>query len=125
MNPLEYTDAMLAEQVLIDLDQWARLKAELGGGMVKEFANEFFEEIKESWFDVGQDPFALNAIKFRSLAHRTAGAAGTLGFHQLRFVFLCLEHSENDEATRRFFSYMQVIFEQTEQWVLGQFTSFN
>ena len=84
-----YSEQELEQQPLIDDDQWGRLESELGLEMLQEFAQEFFEETREIWFVPGFDPFSIEEKAFKSMAHRSAGAAGTIGFKKLRFAFLC------------------------------------
>lgn len=123
MQTWTYTETELATQALVDADQWERLRHELGDAMVEELANEYFAEIQETWFHASALPFSLEPKKFRSLAHRSAGAAGTLGLVRLRFAFLCLEHNEFGVASVQFFQHMQATFFQTRQWVQSQFST--
>lgn len=112
-----YSVEELEQQPLIDDDQWGRLEKELGADMLNEFAQEFFEETREIWFAAGQDPFALEPALFKSQAHRSAGAAGTIGFKKLRFVFLCMEHTPDREALQAYWNALAGIFETTRHWV--------
>lgn len=112
-----YSEQELEQQPLIDDDQWGRLENELGLEMLQEFAVEFFDEIRETWFVPGFDPFTLEEKAFKSMAHRSAGAAGTIGFKKLRFAFLCLEHTSLGEETLRYMSAMSAIFQSTQDWV--------
>lgn len=115
-----YSEEALEQQSLIDQDQWGRLQNELGLEILQEFAVEFFEEIRETWLAPGFDPFATDEKSFKSMAHRSAGAAGTIGFSKLRFVFLCMEHNPLGEQTRRYMQAMTHIFQTTQQWVQEQ-----
>lgn len=112
-----YSEQELEQQPLIDDDQWGRLESELGLEMLQEFAQEFFEETREIWFASGVDPFSMDEKSFKSMAHRSAGAAGTIGFKKLRFVFLCMEHTPLDENPRRYLTAMAGIFQSTQEWV--------
>lgn len=112
-----YSEQELAAQPLIDSDQWGRLESELGLEMLREFSEEFFDETSEIWLKPDFDPFSMDEKAFKSLAHRTAGAAGTIGFQKLRFVFLGMEHSPLGEQTRLYLAAMQDIFHTTQQWV--------
>ncbi|HEX4842696.1 MAG TPA: hypothetical protein VFV57_03435 [Limnobacter sp.] len=115
-----YTHSALLEQPLIDDDQWGRLRSELGMEMLQDFALEFFEETREMWFADGFDPFAMEDKAFKSMAHRSAGAAGTIGFKRLRFAFLCMEHNPMGESTPAFLQAMRAVFEDTCAWVNTQ-----
>lgn len=112
-----YSEQELEQQPLIDSDQWGRLENELGLEMLQEFAQEFFEETREIWFAEGFDPFSMEEKAFKSMAHRSAGAAGTIGFKKLRFVFLCMEHNPLGEETKQYLSAMSAIFQSTLDWV--------
>lgn len=112
-----HSEQELESQPLIDLDQWGRLENELGLEMLTEFAEEYFEETQETWMVDGFDHTALEEKTFKSMAHRSAGAAGTIGFSKLRFVFLCMEHNPIDADTHRFISAMHEIFQATQQWI--------
>lgn len=112
-----YSEQELEQQPLIDDDQWGRLESELGLEMLQEFAQEFFEETREIWFVPGFDPFSIEEKAFKSMAHRSAGAAGTIGFKKLRFAFLCMEHNPLGEATLRYISAMGAVFQSTQDWV--------
>lgn len=112
-----YSELELASQPLIDLDQWGRLESELGLDMLREFSQEFFDETSEIWLNPALDPLSMDEKAFKSLAHRSAGAAGTIGFQKLRFVFLGMEHSPLGEHTRFYLAAMQDIFHTTQQWV--------
>lgn len=112
-----YSEQELEQQPLIDFDQWGRLENELGLEMLQEFAQEFFEETREIWFAEGFDPFSMEEKAFKSMAHRSAGAAGTIGFKKLRFVFLCMEHNPLGEETKQYLSAMSAIFQSTLDWV--------
>lgn len=112
-----YSEQELEQQSLIDADQWGRLENELGLEMLQEFAQEFFEETREIWFAPGFDPFSMEEKAFKSMAHRSAGAAGTIGFKKLRYVFLCMEHNPLGEETRRYLSAMGTIFQSTLDWI--------
>ena len=112
-----YSEQELEQQPLIDNDQWGRLESELGLETLQEFGQEFFEETEEIWFVADFDPFSMEEKAFKSLAHRSAGAAGTIGFKKLRFVFLCMEHNPVGEDTQRFISAMRSIFQLTQEWV--------
>lgn len=112
-----HSEQELAAQALIDHDQWGRLESELGLEMLNEFAQEFFEETREIWMTPGFDPLAFEEKAFKSMAHRSAGAAGTIGFHKLRFVFLCMEHNPVGEQTHVFLAAMHEVFQSTQQWV--------
>ncbi|HEX4917884.1 MAG TPA: hypothetical protein VFV43_08315 [Limnobacter sp.] len=115
-----YTHSALLEQPLIDDDQWGRLRSELGLEMLQDFALEFFEETRELWFVEGFDPLSMEEKAFKSLAHRSAGAAGTIGFKRLRFAFLCMEHNPLGEPTIGFLQTMRSVFEDTSAWVNTQ-----
>lgn len=112
-----YSEQELEQQPLIDFDQWGRLENELGLEMLQEFAQEFFEETREIWFVAGFDPFSMDEKAFKSMAHRSAGAAGTIGFKKLRFAFLCMEHNPIGAETLRYMSAMTTIFQLTQNWV--------
>jgi len=112
-----YSEQELEQQPLMDSDQWGRLENELGLEMLREFSQEFFEETREIWFVPGFDPFAMEEKAFKSMAHRSAGAAGTIGFKKLRFVFLCMEHNPLGEETHRYLSSISTIFQSTQDWV--------
>lgn len=112
-----YSEQELEQQPLIDDDQWGRLENELGLEMLQEFAQEFFEETREIWFVPGFDPFSIEEKAFKSMAHRSAGAAGTIGFKKLRFAFLCMEHNPLGDETRHYLSAMSTIFQSTQDWV--------
>lgn len=112
-----YSEQELDSKPLIDEDQWGRLENELGMEMLCEFAQEFFEETREIWQAPDLDPLAMEEKALKSMAHRSAGAAGTIGFQKLRFVFLCMEHSPLGEQTLRYMSSMQSIFQSTQEWV--------
>lgn len=112
-----YSEQELAAQPLIDSDQWGRLESELGLEMLREFSQEFFDETGEIWLKPDFDPFAMDEKAFKSLAHRTAGAAGTIGFRKLRFVFLGMEHNPLGEQTLLYLAAMKGIFHTTQQWV--------
>lgn len=112
-----YSEKELEEQPLIDDDQWGRLESELGLEMLQEFAHEFFEETREIWCVPGFDPLSMEEKAFKSMAHRSAGAAGTIGFKKLRFVFLCMEHNPLGDETKRYLSAMATIFQSTQDWV--------
>lgn len=115
-----YSIQELEQQTLIDTDQWGRLESELGVDMLQEFAEEFFEETREIWFMPGSNPLELDWTAFKSRAHRSAGAAGTIGFQRLRFAFLCMEHSPNAEAAGVVLKALDPIFQSTRQWVLNR-----
>lgn len=112
-----YSEQEIEAQPLIDADQWGRLETELGIDMLQEFSQEFFDETREIWFAPGFDPFSMEEKTFKSLAHRSAGAAGTIGFQQLRFVFLGMEHTPRGDDTQRLIEAMKVIFQTTLEWV--------
>ena len=112
-----YSEQELEQQPLIDDDQWGRLESELGLEMLQQFALEFFEETREIWFVSDFDPFSMEEKAFKSLAHRSAGAAGTIGFKKLRFAFLCMEHNPLGDETRHYLSAMATIFQSTQDWV--------
>ncbi|MCQ8894939.1 hypothetical protein NQT62_00610 [Limnobacter humi] len=116
----QYNEANLDLQDLIDLDQWGRLSRELGLDTLLEFATEFFEETREQWVDQQVDPHSMPEKAFQSLAHRSAGAAGTIGFMRLRFVFLCMEHNPIGDPTQRYMQHMRMVLEDTERWVASQ-----
>lgn len=120
MNMPVYSESELALQALIDMDQWQRLLTELGPDMLREFADEYFAETTESWFDEAVDPFAVDPATFKSLSHRSAGAGGTLGFKKLRYAFLCMEHTEFGDKSREFFNSMKGVFTETRNWVHQQ-----
>lgn len=120
MSDQQYSEDGLQQQALIDSDQWGRLVSELGLDMLGEFAGEFFMETREQWFDQPFDPEGMEPRAFRSMAHRSAGAAGTIGFKRLRYVFLCMEHNEVGPQTHHFFALMKQVFADTEQWVKAQ-----
>lgn len=115
-----YSEEELESKPLIDLDQWGRLETELGLEMLCEFAQEYFDETREIWLASEFDPFAFDEKEFKSMAHRSAGAAGTIGFQKLRFVFLCMEHNPLGEQTLRYLAAMQAIFHSTQEWVQGK-----
>jgi len=112
-----YSEQELELKPLIDLDQWGRLENELGLEMLCEFAQEFFEETREIWQAPGFDPLSMEEKAFKSMAHRSAGAAGTIGFQKLRFVFLCMEHNPLGDQTLKYLATMQTIFQSTQEWV--------
>ena len=112
-----YSEQEIEQQPLIDDVQWGSLVKELGLDMLQEFAQEFFEETYQAWFANGFDPLSLDEKAFRSMAHRTAGAAGTIGFKKLRFVFLCMEQTPFDENIRRYLATMATVFQSTQEWV--------
>jgi hypothetical protein len=107
----------LEQQPLIDSDQWGRLENELGLEMLCEFSAEFFEETREVWMVPGFSPFTFEDKVFKSMAHRSAGAAGTIGFKRLRYAFLCLEHTSVNDQTLHILELMNTTFNATEQWV--------
>ncbi|WP_370261744.1 hypothetical protein [Limnobacter sp.] len=115
-----YTQSALLDQPLIDEDQWGRLQSELGSEMLQEFAQEFFEETRELWFDAALNPLGMEEKAFKSMAHRSAGAAGTIGFKRLRFAFLCMEHNPLGESTMTYVQSMRAVFEDTAAWVNSQ-----
>lgn len=115
-----YSEQELEQQSLIDDDQWGRLESELGLEMLREFAQEFFDETREIWLAPGFVPSSMEEKAFKSLAHRSAGAAGTIGFKKLRFVFLCMEHNPVGENTNRYLAAMAEIFQSTQEWVQGK-----
>ncbi|HEX4878687.1 MAG TPA: hypothetical protein VFV39_02490 [Limnobacter sp.] len=115
-----YTHSALQEQPLIDDDQWGRLCSELGLEMLQDFALEFFDETRELWFSDGFDPLGMDEKSFKSMAHRSAGAAGTIGFKRLRFVFLCMEHNPLGPTTLEFLQTMRQVFDDTSAWVKMQ-----
>lgn len=123
MNMPVYSESELASKPLIDMDQWNRLLTELGPDMLREFADEYFDETTESWFDESVDPFDNDEKSFKSLSHRSAGAGGTLGFQKLRYAFLCMEHTEFGEQSRGYFARMKDVFTETRDWVHQQLDS--
>ncbi len=112
-----YSEQEIERQPLIDDAQWGSLIRELGPDMLRECATEFFEETRLVWFASGFDPLTFEEKAFRSLAHRSAGAAGTIGFKKLRFVFLCIEHNPLDENIHRYLAAMATVFQSTQEWV--------
>ena len=120
MSEQQYSESNLMQQPLIDSDQWGRLCSELGLDMLLEFADEFFDETREQWFEPAPDLTALSEKSFKSMAHRSAGAAGTIGFVKLRYVFLCMEHNTMGPETARLIESMQGILGETESWVKAQ-----
>ncbi|MDX1669352.1 MAG: hypothetical protein R3194_08045 [Limnobacter sp.] len=121
MPDLQYTEAEIQQAPLIDETQWERLKTELGEEMLEEFTGEFFEETIETWLETSDDPFSLEDAAFRSLSHRTAGAAGTLGFKKMRVCMLCMEHSSSRDLSRQYFEIMKAVLKDTQAWVASQF----
>lgn len=92
MSENVYTLDVLPTQELVQAEQWQRLQAELGEDMLIEFALEYMDETADAWIRPDTPPQSMEDSAFRSLAHRSAGVAGTLGLQRLRHVFLCLEH---------------------------------
>ncbi|MDX1669453.1 MAG: hypothetical protein R3194_08555 [Limnobacter sp.] len=121
MSDQQYTEAEIQQAPLIDETQWERLKTELGEEMLEEFTGEFFEETTETWLEPSDDPFNLDDAAFRSLSHRTAGAAGTLGFKKMRVCMLCMEHSDSRDLSKGYFEIMKTVFQDTQNWVKTQF----
>jgi HPt (histidine-containing phosphotransfer) domain-containing protein len=115
-----YSEQELFDQPLIDDDQWGRLKNELGFEMLQEFTVEFFEETEEIWFVSDFNPLAFEEKAFKSMAHRSAGAAGTIGLKRLRYAFLCMEHNPLGEQTFQFLNAMKTVFADTKAWVGSQ-----
>lgn len=120
MSDQQFTEVEIESAPLIDEAQWSRLRAELGEDMLKEFTQEFFDETSETWLTPQADPFELDEGPFRSLSHRTAGAAGTLGFKKLRVVMLCMEHSESRDKSKVYFEIMKKVLSDTQDWVAAQ-----
>ena len=112
-----YSELSLAQQPLVDLDQWASLHRELGSEMLLGFVAEFFAETAELWLNKPLDLQTMDQSAFRSLAHRTAGVAGTIGFVKLRHVFLCMEYNPVLSDTQRYWEPMRAIVDQTKLWV--------
>lgn len=119
MNQNEFSVDGIPLQVLIDEGQWQRLKSELGEDMLKEFADEYIQETLESWIDTSTDPMTLPDPTFKSLAHRSAGAAGTIGFKRLRYSFLCMEHLADQGRRETYLQLMKATLADTQAW-LGQ-----
>lgn len=120
MSDQQFTMEELESAPLIDEVQWSRLQVELGEDMLKEFTQEFFDETSETWLTPSDDPFTLEDGPFRSLSHRTAGAAGTLGFRKLRVAMLCMEHSDSRDKSREYFESMKTVLSDTQDWVAAQ-----
>ena len=112
-----YSEQELEQQPLMDSDQWGRLENELGLEMLREFSQEFFEETREIWMVPNFNPFSFEEKAFKSMAHRSAGAAGTIGFKKLRYAFLCLEHTTVSDHTARALELMNTTINETQQWV--------
>jgi HPt (histidine-containing phosphotransfer) domain-containing protein len=117
MSDQQFTAVEIDAAPLIDDLQWQRLRTELGDDMLKEFIQEFFDETHETWFSPAEDPFVLDDGVFRSLSHRTAGAAGTLGFKKLRVVMLCMEHSGSRDLSKDYFETLKLVLSDTQSWV--------
>lgn len=120
MNAADFSEAGIAQQPLIDEAQWARLINELGLDMLREFAGEFVQETLESWIDIEHDPLAVPDAQLKSLAHRSAGAAGTIAFKRLRTCFLCLEQEADPERKAVFFYHMKATLTLTREWLAQQ-----
>jgi hypothetical protein len=112
-----YSEQDLASQPLVDSDHWKQLEVELGFEMLKQFAQEFFDETQEIWMKPAVEFLSIDEKVFKSMAHRSAGASGTIGFQKLRFVFLCMEHNAFGEQTQHFLAIMQDVFHSTQQWL--------
>lgn len=117
MSDMQFNLSELENTALIDEAQWERLKNELGEDMLAEFSSEYFEETGELWVTPESDPFALDYPPFKSLSHRSAGAAGTLGFKKLRYAFLCMEHAGSVDDSKPFFDEMMKVLQATKDWV--------
>jgi len=119
MDQSEFSADGIPLQALIDEGQWQRLKSELGEEMLTEFAQEYIQETLDSWVDTSTDPLTLPDATFKSLAHRSAGAAGTIGFKRLRYSFLCMEHLADHGHRSMFLQLMKGTLADTQSW-LGQ-----
>ncbi|MDH4394095.1 MAG: hypothetical protein QE278_00315 [Limnobacter sp.] len=122
MDQNQYSAEGIALQVLIDEGQWQRLNSELGKEMLREFADEYIQETLESWVDTDTDPLTLPDAAFKSLSHRSAGAAGTIGFKRLRYCFLCMEHLVDQGNRPQFVQLMKSILADTQAWLSAQST---
>lgn len=117
MSDEQYDRASVSQQALINHAQWDRLTSELGLPMLLEFVDEFLDETQAQWIDVVLDPAAMDPKSFRSMAHKAAGAAGTIGLARLRHVFLCMEHNPIGPDTMYFLETLPAILGQTRAWV--------
>jgi hypothetical protein len=122
MNQNEFSADGIPLQVLIDEGQWQRLNSELGEEMLKEFADEYIQETLESWVDTDTDPLGLPDAAFKSLSHRSAGAAGTIGFKRLRYSFLCMEHLADQGNRALYLEMMKRTLADTQAWLIAQQT---
>lgn len=120
MDQSEFSAEGIPLQVLIDEGQWQRLRSELGEDMLAEFAQEYIQETLESWVDTSTDPLALPDATFKSLSHRSAGAAGTIGFKRLRYSFLCMEHLADQGRREMFLHLMKGTLADTQAWLSQQ-----
>ena len=120
MDQIEFSAEGIPLQVLIDEGQWQRLNSELGEEMLKEFADEYMQETLEAWVGAATDPMSFPDATFKSLAHRSAGAAGTIGFKRLRYSFLCMEHLADQSHRALYVQLMKTTLADTQAWLEKQ-----
>jgi HPt (histidine-containing phosphotransfer) domain-containing protein len=87
--------AELKQLPLLGELQRSRLSGELGPDVLNEFSTEFFFDVQKQWGLPGTQLLDLPEKQLRSLAHRYAGTAGTLGFPQIRQCFLNIQYADN------------------------------
>jgi HPt (histidine-containing phosphotransfer) domain-containing protein len=75
--------------------QWLSLCSELGIDALRRFSIEFFSDLEKQWHTPVMQLQALPEAQLRSLAHRYAGTAGTLGFSQIRQCLLNIQYTNN------------------------------
>ena len=91
MTTVSYTEEAIQASPLLDKAQWQSLLQELTVELLQQCAKELLHEMHEEWVHGVEFALKLEHAAFCRVAHKAAGAAGTMGFARLRHVFLCLE----------------------------------
>lgn len=117
MDNSSFTIDELNQTPLIDQVQWARLVKELSLEELIVFTDEYVADLKKTWLEADSTPFQLEEEIPRSLAHRFAGTAGTIGLKKIRHAFLCIEYAADLNTAKQFFEHLETIVEETDAWV--------
>ncbi len=112
-----YTVSELKSMPLVDEIQWERLKKELPVQELVVFVDEYLCELSQTWLMPESKPLQLEADDLRSLAHRFAGTAGTMGLKKIRYFFLCLEYAPTLQEAQQLHDQLDQIVQESKVWL--------
>jgi hypothetical protein len=121
MSSLSYTQQAIEATPLLDEEQWQSLLQELSPELLYECAQELLQEIHEEWLLHAEKLSGVDLATLCSMAHKSAGAAGTMAFARLRHVFLCLEHSGLAAETQGYLACLATVWQDTRAMLVVGF----